>query len=176
MDYVSKKQLVNMREFLENYCSLTCNWKGKMTHKRMLEFLAENGKYVVRGIIGEITDEEKLTGKYLYVKDETGQIIPYKNPTMDIIRLRNSLITNTNKERLNQIRLNCLREQNLTYDEFGNVITIEEYEEKKRIEEEKLEELKQNLLMDMEEAYYEGMTSRNRHTKKYYRRGHYGKY
>lgn len=175
MDYVSKKQLVNMREFLENYCSLTCNWKGKMTHKRMLEFLTENGKHVIRGIIGEITDEEKLTGKYLYVKDETGQIIPYKNPTMDIIRLRNSLIS-PDKEKLNQIRLNFLREQNLTYDEYGNVITIEEYEEKKRIEEERLEELKQNLLMDMEEAYYEGMASRNRHVKKYYRRGHYGKH
>ena len=175
MDYVSKKQLVNMREFLENYCSLTCNWKGKMTHKRMREFLMENGKHVMRGIIGEITDEEKLTGKYLYVRDETGQIIPYKNPTMDIIRLKNSLIT-SNKEQLNQIRLNFLREQNLTYDEYGNVITIEEYEEKKRIEEERLEELKQNLLMDMEEAYYEGMASRNRHVKKYYRRGHYGKH
>ena len=60
-DFISEKQIVSIREFLENYCSLRCSWRGKMTHKRMTEFLSLKGRHVIRGKIGEITKEEKLT-------------------------------------------------------------------------------------------------------------------
>ena len=170
VDYISKKQEISIREFLENYCSLRCNWKGKMTHQRMNEFLMLKGRRVSRGRIGDITKEQKLTGEYLYVIDEVGQIIPYKNPSMGLKKLQFSLMLTNSPEKLEQIRLKNLREEKLTYDEFGNVITIEEYEEMRRLERERKEEVIQNKKLDSIDAYYEKMAEKNRHTKvkKYY--------
>lgn len=164
-DFISKKQEIDIREFLSNYCSLRCDWKGKLTHKRMREFLMEKGRYLSRGKIGEITKEQKLTGEYLYVVDEVGQIIPYKNPGMELRRLKVSLMLSSDPKKLEEIRLKNLRDENLTYDEFGNVITIKEYEEKKRIEEELKEEEIRNKILDAEDAYYEKMATKNRNTK-----------
>ena len=108
-DFISEKQIVSIREFLENYCSLRCSWRGKMTHKRMTEFLSLKGRHVIRGKIGEITKEEKLTGKFIYVKDEVGKIIPYKNPNMELEKLHINLLINSNPEKLRQRRLKNLQ-------------------------------------------------------------------
>lgn len=169
-DYISRNQMVPIREFLENYCSLRCNWKEKMTHKRMTEFLTMKGKNVSRGRFGDITKEQKLTGEYLYVEDEVGKIIPYKNPGMEFRKLQISLMLGSNPEKLREIRSKYLEEERLTYDEFGNVITIEEKEARRRLALELEEEEKQNRLLDEEYAYYEKMSDRNRHqkTKTYY--------
>ena len=176
-DFISEKQIISIREFLENYCYLRCLWRGKMTHKRMTEFLSMKGKHVTRGKIGEITKEEKLTGKFIYVKDEVGKIIPYKNPSMELEKLQINLLINSNPEKLRQRRLKYLQAENLTYDEYGRVITIEEYNEicelkKLKEAEEKLRELEeqQGKIEDEEFSYYEKMAERNRKTKvkKYY--------
>lgn len=173
-DYISKKQLVSIREFIENYYHLKCNWRGKLTHKRMNEFLLLKGRTLTRGKIGVITQEEKLTGEYLYVRDELGQVIPYKNPGVSLKNLQVSLFL-TNKTQLERKRLEYLKANNLMYDEYGRVITIEEYEENIRIQKEKEEEFKQNKKLDEEYAYYEKMSKSNRKikTKNYYisRRG-----
>lgn len=155
-DYISRNQLISIREFLENYCCLKCTWKGKLTHKRMKEFLTLRGKSITKGKIGEITKEEKLKGEYLYVKDETGQVIPYKNPSLSFRRLQVSLFLNQNKQKLEQIRLSLLKEQELIYDEFGKVITIDEYKER------------QNKLIDEEYDFYERMFERKSKVKKHY--------
>lgn len=170
-DYIGKNQEVQIREFLENYCSLRCTWRGKMTHQRMIEFLSLKERHVSRGRIGEITKEQKLTGEYLYVVDEVGQIIPYKNPGIELRRLQVSLMLSSDPKKLEEIRLKSLRDENLTYDEYGNVITIEEYEEIMRLERERKEEEIQNKILDAEDAYYERMAERNRQhvkTKKNY--------
>lgn len=172
-DFISKKQIVSIREFLDNYCHLRCNWKGKLTHKRMTEYLSLKGKHINRGKIGVITKEEKLTGEYIYVRDETGQVIPYKNPNIDLKRLQISLLL-TSKQQLEKIRLNHLKEENLMYDEYGKVITVEEYNERCRLIKELEDELTKNKQLDEEYSYYEKMSQRNRKvkTKNYYiRRG-----
>ena len=172
-DFISKKQIVSIREFLDNYCHLRCNWKGKLTHKRMIEYLSLKGKHINRGKIGVITKEEKLTGEYIYVRDETGQVIPYKNPNIDLKRLQISLLL-TSKQQLERIRLNHLMEENLMYDEYGKVITVEEYNERCRLIKELEDELTKNKQLDEEYSYYEKMSQRNRKvkTKNYYiRRG-----
>ncbi len=173
-DFISKKQIVSIREFLDNYCRLRCNWKGKLTHKRMDEYLSLKGKHISRGKIGVITKEEKLTGDYIYVRDETGKVIPYKNPNIDLKRLEVSLLL-LNKQQLEKIRSNYLKEENLMYDEYGRVITVEEYNERCRINKELEDELIQNKKLDEEYSYYEKMSQRNRKIKmkKYYisRRG-----
>ena len=172
-DFISKKQIVSIREFLDNYCHLRCNWKGKLTHKRMIEYLSLKGKHINRGKIGVITKEEKLTGEYIYVRDETGQVIPYKNPNIDLKRLQISLLL-TSKQQLERIRLNHLMEENLMYDEYGKVITVEESNERCRLIKELEDELTKNKQLDEEYSYYEKMSQRNRKvkTKNYYiRRG-----
>lgn len=61
------------------------------------------------------------------------------------------------------------------YDEYGRVITVEEYNERCRINKELEDELIQNKKLDEEYSYYEKMSQRNRKIKmkKYYisRRG-----
>lgn len=171
-DFISEKQIVSIREFLENYCSLRCSWRGKMTHKRMTEFLSLKGRHVIRGKIGEITKEEKLTGKFIYVKDEIGKIIPYKNPNMELEKLHINLLINSNPEKLRQRRLKNLQEENLTYDDYGRVVTLEEYNEICRLKllrekEEQLRKLEEQQGKEDDEvfAYYEKMATRNRNTK-----------
>ena len=171
-DFISEKQIISIREFLENYCSLRCSWKGKMTHKRMIEFLSIKGKHVTRGKFGEITKEEKLTGRFIYVKDETGKIIPYKNPNMDLEKLHINLLVKYNPEQSRQRRLKNLQEENLTYDDYGRVITIEEYNEicllkqlKEKEEQLRKIEEQQNKKEDEEFAYYEKMAYKNRNAK-----------
>lgn len=163
-DFISKKQIVSIREFLENYYNLKCNWRGKLTHKRMLDYLFLKGKSADKGRIGEITKEEKLTGQYIYVKDEIGQVIPYKNPMLDLDKIRLSLMK-TNPITLEQIRANYLKEENLMYDEYGIVISIEEYEKRQQLQKELEEEMIQNKILDQEYAYYEKMAKRNRKIK-----------
>jgi len=161
-DYISKKQIVDLREFLYNYCGLTCNWKGKMTHKRMMEFLNEKRQYVKKGIYGKISKEQKLKGDYIYVIDEEGKIIPYKNPLLSLNRLKLDLTTNNNVKKLEQIRMQILNSQGLTYDEYGNVITIEEAEKNKQRELELKREELLGRILDLEEAYYEKKAKTNR--------------
>lgn len=164
-DYVSKKQLVSIREFLENYCNLKCNWNGKLTHKRMNEYLSLNGKHLTRGKIGTINREEKLIGKFIYVRDEVGQVIPYKNPNFGLLKLKVALTTISNKSKLEEIRSNYLKKENLMYDEYGMVISIDEYNEKCRLERELKEELEQNKLLDKEQEYYEKIAKNNSKVK-----------
>ena len=171
-DFISEKQIISIREFLENYCSLRCSWRGKMTHKRMMEFLSMKGRHIVRGKIGEITKEEKLTGKFIYVKAEIGKIIPYKNPNMELEKLHINLLINSNPEKLRQRRLKNLQEENLTYDDYGRVITLKEYNEicqlkQLREKEDQLRKLEeqQGKKEDEEFAYYEKMATKNRNTK-----------
>lgn len=157
---ISQKQIVDIREFLRNYYLLDCRWKGKLSHKRMSEFLSTKGKYAIKINVDTITKESILCGNCIFVKDEVGQIIPYKN----ITRIMFDVAT-AGKIDYEEIRLKLLEEQGLTYDDFGNVITIEEKE--KKLEQ---ENLKKEILLSQIEEFYEKMAIRNRQLiKKYYK-------
>lgn len=151
---ISKKQIVDIREFIRNYYSLECNWSGKLSHKRMEEFLSVKGKMAVKVNIDSIKNENILCGTYIFVKDEEGKIIPYKNN----LRLRfNADKIKTEKTDYNALRLQLLEEQGLTYDEKGKVITIEE--KNRRLEYKKIQE---QIVYDQIEQFYEKMAMTNR--------------
>ena len=149
---ISKKQIVEIREFIRNYYSLECNWKGKLSHERMEEFLGMKGKYAVRVKIDSIKKENILCGSCVFVRDEEGQVIPYQN----ILRIHFNA-DKTARTDYEALRLQLLEEQGLTYDERGKVITIEE--KNRRLENKKIQE---EIILGQLEEFYERMAMTNR--------------
>lgn len=163
---ISKKQIVDIREFLRNYYLLDCKWKGKLSHKRMNEFLFMKGKYAVKVNIDSIKKENILRGTCIFVKDEEGQIIPYQN----IARIRYNANKESTSDENENIRLRLLEEQGLTYDDYGNVITIKERQEMLEKQRMLQEEILNNILLSQLDEFYEKLAITNRQkTKRYYR-------
>ena len=102
---ISGKYIIEIGTFLENYYMLGYTWKETLTHDVLSQFLHQKGRRSVRLIISNIQKEDILTGECIFVRDEVGQVIPYKNP------LRNfTNITNANASELEEIRKKLLNE------------------------------------------------------------------
>lgn len=127
---ISENYIVEIRKFITNYCCLNCGWKGKLSHTLMMEFLQQKRKNVSRMEFSKITKEDILMGTCIFVRDEVGQIIPYKNPARNICTMES---LRTDSENLEEIRLRLLNEQGLTYDENGNVVQLKVKTRKKVI-------------------------------------------
>ena len=112
---VSKKHIVNIKEFMSNYLNYPYTGKNKLTHKEMRIFLYEKKqKQPVSVDISIIKKEDILKGKYLFVKDNTEKIIPYKNP-MNLAILYEELSQERKKKDLEQIRKKIIEEYKDTH-------------------------------------------------------------
>ena len=78
---VSKKYIINIYKFMENFLGIKYTGKNKLTHKEMNIFLWEKGKKAPSTInVDKIKREDILKGNCLMVVDCCGRIIPYDNP------------------------------------------------------------------------------------------------
>lgn len=78
---ISKKYILNIREFMSNFLNISYTAKNKLTHKEMKRFLYEKNKIIPRVIrFNEIKKEDILRGNCILVKDVTNKIIAYDNP------------------------------------------------------------------------------------------------
>lgn len=86
---VSKKYIIGIRKFLTNFVLVEYDEDKKLTHKYMHEFLSEKGYTIpTRAVYKKIKTSDILTGTFIFVKDEIGQVIPYQNPLLlDELRL-----------------------------------------------------------------------------------------
>ena len=121
--YASKKQIVDIREFMELYIDKAYTWNETLTHKKMTEFLREKNRRVPDRVCYDlINKEDLLNGTYIIVKDEVGQTIIYENP-------RNSLgfIQNDLNRKYDEVEMKKRREFALSsfYSDLG--VTEEEY-------------------------------------------------
>ncbi len=51
-----------------------------ITHKELKEIAPKYGIKLKRAMSQQVTKEEELTGKYIFVSDITNNVIPYQNP------------------------------------------------------------------------------------------------
>ncbi len=121
--YASKKQIVDIREFMELYIDKAYTWNETLTHKKMTEFLREKNRRVPDRVCYDlINKEDLLNGTYIIVKDEVGQTIIYENP-------RNSLgfIQNDLNRKYDEVEMKKRREFALSsfYSDLG--VTEDEY-------------------------------------------------
>lgn len=78
---VSKKYIVSIWYFIENYCNIIYSDQYKLTHKEMELYLWNNLNLVLKKCnFRDINREKILNGEVILVKDEIGKIIPYYNP------------------------------------------------------------------------------------------------
>ena len=100
---------------MSNYLNYPYTGKNKLTHKEMRIFLYEKKqKQPVSVDISIIKKEDILKGKYLFVKDNTEKIIPYKNP-MNLAILYEELSQERKKKDLEQIRKKIIEEYKDTH-------------------------------------------------------------
>lgn len=136
---VSSKYVVGINEFLFNYVLYGKedkeDLKRKLTHNYMMEYLYENNyAKPERKSFSRISSEDILMGEVLFVEDETGRILPYKNPLrINLELLKIELNSVANQKRALAARKNYLQEQGLVETRSGEVIdkkNMEDEEEK----------------------------------------------
>lgn len=117
---ISENYIVDIRVFLDHYYDLNYSWYEKLSHKICGMFLKEKNKHFKIMQFSKVKKEDILKGDVIFVKDEVGQILVYRNP----LRVNLKLVK-FDSESLRDVRLKILHEQGLTYDEEGNVVPIE---------------------------------------------------
>ena len=107
--YVSKKQIIDIKEFMELYVGKAYTWNLKLTHNNMEWFLREKGKVPPRRVdFIEVDKENLLNGNLVTVKDEEGKILIYKNPRITLTQLQVELNKFYNEDEMKLRRENAL--------------------------------------------------------------------
>ena len=121
---VSKKYIINIREFMSNYLEVNYDKDYKLTHNEMNIFLYEKGKKEVDRIkFSSVKSDDIILGNVLLVKDEEGKVIPYINPKMIMLdMLLKELNTKENKKRTREKRINTLKSMGYIETKSGDVI------------------------------------------------------
>ena len=96
---VSKKYIINIDEFMENYLGKVYNGNSKLTHNEMCIYLKSKDISIPNKVSFKcIKNEDILNGSILCVKDEENKIIIYRNPKLiDLNVLLNELKSEKNK-------------------------------------------------------------------------------
>lgn len=79
--FMGKKQIIGIKEFLQNYYDMIYTGQNKLTHYEMNMFLSEKGEIIpFRCDFRNVDKESILKGNVIAVKDAAGQVLIYKNP------------------------------------------------------------------------------------------------
>lgn len=77
----SKKYIISIWEFMENYYGVIYDGSYKLTHDELSYYLRDKKSLPVkRSSFKDAKDEDLLNGNIILVKDEVGKVIPYYNP------------------------------------------------------------------------------------------------
>lgn len=121
---VSKKYIINIREFMSNYVEVSYDKERKLTHNEMNLYLYEKGRKAVEYIrFKSIKSEDILLGNVLLVKDEIGKVIPYANPKINNLKaLLKELNSVESQKRTKTKRINTLKSMGYVETKSGDVI------------------------------------------------------
>ena len=122
--FISKKQIVKMSEFLENYLSIKYDGTEKMTHKNIEIYLREKNIFLTRVNMDKVEKEDLLKGNYVVVMDASHRKLVYKNPRKDLNELYKELSNSVNKYRMEKARKEVLNSLGLM--ELNNMIIKKE--------------------------------------------------
>ncbi|MBP3766361.1 MAG: hypothetical protein J6G98_04195 [Bacilli bacterium] len=116
--YVSKKQILDIKEFMELYVGKEYTWSEQLTHNKMTEFLNIKKIHAPNRVcFDHMEKEDLLNGNYLVVKDEVGQTMIYENPRRSLVKLQVELNMSYNEEEMEKRRKFALDSY---YDELEN--------------------------------------------------------
>lgn len=130
---MSKKYIIDIKDFMEFYIGKKYDGNFKLTHSEMSMYLNFNmgGGYKLNRIpFRNIKNEDILKGSVLCVKDETGQIIAYRNPrVLSTKSLLNELKEKGSIVKTMRVRRSYLR--SLGYIELpsGDIVSENDLEE-----------------------------------------------
>ena len=130
--FISEKEIIGTRQFLEVYLGVIYNKEKRLTHAEMKEFLMSKAIEMPNTVSYDQVDKLTLSnGTYIAVRDESkkkkkGRLVIYENPlTNSFGKLLNELNSKKDYNKLKQIRENILSEFNLEEDYFGEIVTKE---------------------------------------------------
>ena len=128
---VSKKYIITIEEFMENYLGKVYNGNSKLTHNEMYIYLKSKNMGIPRRVAFKcIKDEDILNGNILYVKDKENKIIVYRNPKhIDLKILLNELKSEKSKRNSMIARRTYLKSIEYVQLSNGCVIKEEDLEE-----------------------------------------------
>lgn len=120
--FVSKKQIISIEEFMENYIGKQYDGDNKLTHREMMLYLYEKGLKVPRKVSFDIVRKETiLNGTYIVVKDNASQVLIYENPRLKSLdSLLEELRSKANLVKTAKIRRKILKEIDAVDNEFNN--------------------------------------------------------
>ena len=135
--YTSKKNIIKIEVFMENFLGISYDGKEKLTHNVMRQFLLEKGHPCPRRArFSNIENRNILNGEILIVKDKSGKKIGYYNPGKDLASLLEELREGKNLIQSENIRRKILKENNYLLLNDGTIIEkeddLEEYGERTR--------------------------------------------
>ena len=100
---VSKKYIISIWEFAENYLGVMYDGNYKLTHDELRFYLREKLDISVRREGFNRTNKAKLlSGEVILVRDEEGKVIPYSNPRRKELDI-DEINSNKNKSIFNLI-------------------------------------------------------------------------
>lgn len=101
--FMSKKQIIKIEEFLQNYYDMIYTGQNKLTHYEMNMFLSEKGEVIpFRCNFRNIDKESILKGNVIAVRDAVGQVLIYKNPRR--VNFDDLLLELSRKEKIEKLK------------------------------------------------------------------------
>ena len=131
---ISSKNIISIEEFMEVYLGLSYTGKERLTHKVMASYLySKSKKPPKRATMALVKKDGILTGRYIFVKDIVGQVIPYMNPKyINLKDLQMQLNSESRKKDLEEVRAKIIEQASNNSCSLNNsIINKEKYLEKK---------------------------------------------
>lgn len=133
--FISEKQIVEIREFMENYLGKSYDGKRKLTHEEMFEYLIQkNGIIPEKMKFTKVRKEDFLKGNIVAVKDETSKILIYRNPRINLNTLFYELHSKENLIKLKKVRNEIMKNIVSKQEDVDLKYNIEKYNRQKKLE------------------------------------------
>lgn len=131
---ISKKNILEIREFMKNFLNLEYDGKVKLTHEELNNYLTSKKMFHVNHInFNKIKKIDILNGTYILVRDDIGKIIPYQRPTISLKSMLEQIKSQKNTITAKLIRKKYLEEQGYREISTGELLPIEYFEEEPEI-------------------------------------------
>ena len=124
---ISKKYILEIREFMKNFLDLEYDGDQKLTHAEFNDYMTlKKRPHATRVSFDMIKNESILNGTYILVRDDIGKVIQYRRPSFDLKTIFKQVNVEQNKINSDLVRKRYLEEQGYREISNGEIIPIEE--------------------------------------------------
>lgn len=124
---ISKKYILEIREFMKNFLDLEYDGDQKLTHAEFNDYMTlKKRPHANRVSFDMIKNESILNGTYILVRDDVGKVIPYRRPSFDLKTIFKQVNVEQNKINSDSVRKRYLEDQGYREIPNGEIVPIEE--------------------------------------------------